>query len=745
MKIRNKILPIVMVAAFSLNSCYDDKMNWGKDPSYGDVTVSEIPLPLQEKISRYETLNKYATFMIGVGIDLSLYMNDEAYSKTINENFNDITVGYDMKHGAMVNSLGELNFTRVDNLIARLKTAGLSVYGHTLVWHQNQNAEYLRKLIRPVQIPPSPGESVLDISGLQDGSFTGWNRANNAAGINIEEGTGLGSADPAIKFSVEKAGNEWDTQLITPDMPAIEGHAYMFTFWIKSESAGNFRVSFANMSNNYPWYDGGALISTGPEWTQISYGADGSLKANSSPIRMAFDMGKTAGTYYIDVNSLKVTDLDAEPTEYNYIENGDFESGDLTSWSALNTGAGIEVTDSEKFAGSYSVKMTSSATSKDPWSLQMESSEIVLTPGKNYTFSFYIKSDIDGKGRVSFPGNANQYPWMNWQGAGTVEAFTTSSTWQLISVDFNNFEYYTGKSNIKLSFDMGYLPDVTYFIDDIKIVEKIETESMELRAGATEIEKTPAEKAEIIGAALDDWMSKMIGRYKNDVHAWDVVNEPMDDGKPLELKSGLGKNPNDFASDEFYWQDYLGKDYAVTAFTLARKYSNPDTKLFINDYNLESNLRKCEGLIEYVKYIESKGAKVDGIGTQMHVDMRTSNNKDNIEQMFQKLGATGKLIKVSELDIRVGTSSPTAAQYEEQADMYRHIIDMYVKHVPASQRYGITVWGISDNDQEHENWIPNDAPNLWNKDYNRKHAYKGFADGLAGKDISADFKGDLIY
>ena len=51
-----------------------------------------------------------------------------------------------------------------------------------------------------------------------------------------------------------------------------------------------------------------------------------------------------------------------------------------------------------------------------------------------------------------------------------------------------------------------------------------------------------------------------------------------------------------------------------------------------------------------MEYIESKGATVDGIGTQMHIAI--DSNKDNIAQMFQKLGATGKLIKVSELDIK---------------------------------------------------------------------------------------------
>ena len=152
----------------------------------------------------------------------------------------------------------------------------------------------------------------------------------------------------------------------------------------------------------------------------------------------------------------------------------------------------------------------------------------------------------------------------------------------------------------------------------------------------------------------------------------------------------------------------------------------------INYYNLEYNLNKCDGLIKYVEYIESKGAIVDGIGTQMHIAI--DSNKDNIAQMFQKLGATGKLIKVSELDIKVNTSSPTTENLAQQAEMYQYVIDMYKKYIPVDKQYGIT-WGLD--------WIPNDAPNLWDANYARKHAYKGVADGLAGKDVSEDFTGDL--
>jgi GH35 family endo-1,4-beta-xylanase len=729
---QNKIVIFALLAllTFGTSGCYDEKMEWG-DP-YTHPSPAELPLQLKEAISRYEVLNAYTTFTLGIGIDLSLYMNDETYRNIVNENFDEITVGYDMKYGAMVSGTGALNFTKVDALIAKLKEAGLSVFGHTLTWHQNQNASYLNSLIAP-QIIPSAGESQLDVSALLDETFDGWSR-NNAGGITIVPNAGLGASDPAIRFETVTAGNEWDTQLTSPEIPAVVDHHYKISFWTKSEDAGQWRMSFAGMDNNYPWNGGGALFSSSGTWTQITY----EQVATAAVIKVAFDVGKVPGVYFVDINSISVIDLDAAPTEVNLVENGGFESGEFGTWNPQNQGAGMTVTEEAKFTGNYGAKIISGATSANEWDLQLISPDVVLDKTKTYTLSFYVKSDVEGKGRISFPGDApNQYPWMDWTGSGAGALFTTpAGVWTLISVDLEEF------GTCQLSFDMGKVPDVTYYIDDVKIIEKAtDTRSTRaLRAGPTIIEKTPEEKAEIIGAALEDWISQMVGHYKADVHAWDVVNEPMDDGKPSSLKTGVGK---ELAADEFYWQDYLGKDYAVTAFKLARQYGNATDKLFINDYNLEQSLAKCDGLIAYVQEIESKGAKVDGIGTQMHLSLKT--NKDNIAQMFQKLAATNKLIKISELDIKVETASPTLDDYAAQAEMYRYVVEMYQKYVPEAQRYGATVWCVSDNADEHVNWLPDDAPCLWDAKYARKHAYKGFADGLAGKDVSAEFTGELVY
>jgi GH35 family endo-1,4-beta-xylanase len=203
----------------------------------------------------------------------------------------------------------------------------------------------------------------------------------------------------------------------------------------------------------------------------------------------------------------------------------------------------------------------------------------------------------------------------------------------------------------------------------------------------------------------------------------------MDDGSPYDLKTGVGKT--NMAADEFYWQDYLGKDYAVMAFNLARQYGNADDVLFINDYNLEYNIDKCKGLIAYMNYIESKGAQVDGIGTQMHISV--DSDKDKIVEMFGLLAATGKMVKVSELDLGVGvpTTDATDEDYIAQAEMYQFVVEKYFEIIPANQRYGITVWSPTDS-PAGSSWRAGEPIGLWTEGYYRKRAYAGFADGLSG-------------
>lgn len=731
----SKIIPVIALSCALFASCDDQIMEWGKDPEHGEVASSELPLKLAEKIGRYEPLKNYTDMKLGAGIGIDLYMSDPVYRDIVNNNFDEVTPGYHMKHGAMVSGNGDIKFDKVDAFIAQTKQAGLSVFGHTLVWHQNQNASYLNSLIAPTIIPGTSGPNTLPVAGLKDGTFSGWARNNPGAGITIIDGAGLSSSSKAIKLvSSATSSQPFNLQLTSSTVPIVSGHKYEISFFIKSDVAGQGRLSFGStLTNQYPWMDwyatGGSWtgsFATVSQWKQVKVKLNATdFKAGSTSFNFNIDLGYLPNvTYYIDVNNLTVVDLDATPTITNLIANSNFNSG-INGWSKVNGAADALslAAAANAYEGNGAMKVVNAtSTPSDQWRTQIQSSfTSTLTAGKSYTISYMIRSEAVGSVRCSTtPGSLASY-----QGDQA-----TSSTWKLVEWKITAKGGETG-----FGFDLGGAAG-TYYIDNVVVTDGSTTGGGAGTPSVT-IEKTDAEKAQIIGGAMDNWISKMMTRYKNDVKAWDVVNEPMKEGG--SLRDG---NVTTLATDEFYWVKYLGKDYAVRAFKLARQYGNATDKLFINDYNLEANLSKCDGLIDYVKYIETQGTTVDGIGTQMHISLTT--DKTKIVDMFKKLAASGKLVKISELDVRLGTNSPTLEQLEQQSAMYQFVIDSYRLNIPKAQQYGITIWGISDNKIEHENWLPNESPNVWDAAYKRKHAYKGVADGLAGKDVSKGFSGDLI-
>jgi endo-1,4-beta-xylanase len=91
----------------------------------------------------------------------------------------------------------------------------------------------------------------------------------------------------------------------------------------------------------------------------------------------------------------------------------------------------------------------------------------------------------------------------------------------------------------------------------------------------------------------------------------------------------------------------------------------------------------------------------------------------------------------------MGTATPSLEQYQTQSDVYKMVIESYKANIPEAQRGGICIWGLSDAADEHTYWIPDDAPNIFDKVYARKIAYKGVCDAIAGQDIGASFSGDL--
>ncbi len=736
----NKIIPIVALLATTMSSCDEEKMNWYKDPSHGEVASSELPLQLREAISRYEPLKTYVSdpnFKLGCGVGLTLYTDNEPYNQLVNENFNEITIGYLMKHGPVVKSDGSLNFTNIDKLFVKTDEAGISVFGHTLVWHQNQNAKYLNSLIADkVIVTPDDSEkiiNILDNSDFENGTISPWGGWGNDSSRKVsEKGQGY-SSDYAMILVNPKDANSYSAQAAY-SLPSelIVGKTYCYSAMVKADVVN---TDFTFQVQNPTSYAGEGYVSGATavgQWVLI----EGEFECTKEGLtRLCINFGKAAGNYYID--NIKFGEKNENVDKMlNVIDNTTFETATISPWGGWGNDSSHKISDKgQGYNSDYAMilvnpKDANSYSAQAAYSLPAE-----LEIGKTYCYSAMVKADVLNTDFTFQVQNPTSYA-----GEGYVSGTTAVGQWVPIEGEFTCAK--AGMQRLCINFGKAA---GTYYVDNVKFGEKKATTKAATR-GVQIIPLSDEEKALLIGNALESWISQMVSHCKSHIKAWDVVNEPMREGGTL--RDGTESS----GDDVFSWVKYLGKDYAVTAFKLARQYGNGDSdKLFINDYNLEVSEAKLAGLIDYVTYIESKGAKVDGIGTQMHLSLSgkdangIANLKQQIDKMFQTLAASGKLIKVSELDIALGTASPTDTQFADQAEMYRYVIESYKKYIPQAQQYGITIWGVSDDPAEHENWLPDDAPNLWDASYGRKHAYKGVADGFAGKDVSEDFSGDLQY
>ena len=528
-------------------SCKKNKDTTGTNP--------QPPTPDPPKVSDTSgVLKDAADFDIGFAVDYSSFINNKAYQAVVAREADNVTFGYSMKHGAIVKDDGSFDFTNADAMFNVANNLGLKVYGHTLVWHQNQNAAYLNSLTAGAPDPSAPNIIV-------NGDF-------------------------------------------------------------EINSGGNF--------SNWSVYN--------------TNGATFSLGSGTSEVH-----GETA--------SLKIVNPNNFTTEQ--------------------------------------------------WKVQIASDLFNTTINTPYKVSFWIKSSSGaGSGRLSTQPTA-QYQ----------SDFTTTSDWKQIT-----WTFIAKDAQTRILFDMGGVAD-TYFIDDVTVKD------------ATPVSPSDDSKvATAVDSAMSRFIRATVTHYAGKVKAWDVVNESMADGA-----SGLrtsANTPASNATDRFFWSDYLGRDYALKAFQYA-KAADPNALLFINDYNLEYNSAKLDSLINYVSELKSKGAQIDGIGTQMHISINTS--KSGIDNMFQKLAATGLKIRVSELDVRINPDNtagftPTSALLATQADMYKYVVQSFLKNVHASQRYGITVWGVNDGDS----WIITsqkqaDNPLLFDDNFGKKPAYYSFLLGLKGK------------
>jgi endo-1,4-beta-xylanase len=216
---------------------------------------------------------------------------------------------------------------------------------------------------------------------------------------------------------------------------------------------------------------------------------------------------------------------------------------------------------------------------------------------------------------------------------------------------------------------------------------------------------------------MKEYIETVVSRYKGRIPAWDVVNEAFDDDGNLK---------------ENIWKQKIGPNYVSLAFQYARA-ADPGALLFYNDYNMESRSKKLNAITSMLRDFKAANVPIDGIGLQMHV----SHNYPTDRQIIGAINAaaqTGLLVHISEMDVTVNSnnnvSKPHFNLMKEQKKRVETIVKAF-NGVAAGQRYGITVWAVSDADswlRAQKNGL--DWPVLLDDNYEIKPAFCGFINGI---------------
>lgn len=212
--------------------------------------------------------------------------------------------------------------------------------------------------------------------------------------------------------------------------------------------------------------------------------------------------------------------------------------------------------------------------------------------------------------------------------------------------------------------------------------------------------------ADTLKNRMRDYIFTVVGRYKGRVHAWDVVNEAIDDD-------------GSYRHSPYY--DILGEEFIPYAFELAHE-ADPDAELYINDYGMEKPAR-CERYIQIVNDMKARGIRIDGIGMQGHMGMDNPWMHE-FESALEALAGTGCKIMLTEWDMSALPTITDNADITENT-AYADSLNPYINGLPAevearwSERMDsvlaicidhsdcfsrINVWGVSDGDSWRNDW-----------------------------------------
>ena len=711
----NKYIISALVCPFVLGSCAD----W-------DDWKYDVEKP--QTIAQYEYLNDYAPlkenldrsahpgFKVSGALGVDEFNQQGPLFRLAAHNFDEIVAGNAMKMASCVNDQGAMDFSKVSSFINAAEDAGVSVYGHTLAWHAQQPKKWLEKLLADKELKIDPNQKTfkeLSRQTYQDGPFPYFQ---------------MGCAPKIINGSMHFVPTgEW-SQFFCMTGCSMKAGNYVAVLHIKSTKEGMISLTAQNGWGGDAQNITKKFAVKANEWVDAEVALDDIQGGNYDFILKPETFDGTLDLQSVTVGQYESPAMEVEQeVKYQTYQDGPFPY--------FQMGCAPEVIN-----GSMHFVPTGD------WSQFFCLAGAALTPG-DYAVDVEIKSTKAGNIKMTV-----QNGW-----GGDAESFTGSV---LLKEGWTTARF-------KMTLEQGGNYDFILKPETFNATLDLKSISVKKIVKMNSIPLTPQEKSDTLTWAMNKWVSGMMQATEGKVKSWDLINEAVaGDGNvngfyPLQTANGNSK-------EDFFWQDYFTPEMygpivekaARDAYAAVEGTNPADLKLFVNDYNLESdrdNNQKVKSLVYWIDVWEKKGqelgynTKIDGIGSQMHISyyenpQTLESKKKGIQNMLKIMAATGKLVRISELDmgyVDAEGNDVTTAQLEKlpidervakekaMAEYYKWIIEQYFAIVPTAQQYGICQWSLTDAPTD-SSWRKGLPVGLWNLNYQRKPAYGGFADGLSG-------------
>ena len=711
----NKYIISALVCPFVLGSCAD----W-------DDWKYDVEKP--QTIAQYEYLNDYAPlkenldrsahpgFKVSGALGVDEFNQQGPLFRLAAHNFDEIVAGNAMKMASCVNDQGAMDFSKVSSFVTSAEDAGVSVYGHTLAWHAQQPKKWLEKLLADKELKIDPNQKTfkeLSRQTYQDGPFPYFQ---------------MGCAPKVINGSMHFVPTGDWSQFFCMTGCSMKAGNYVAVLHIKSTKEGMISLTAQNGWGGDAQNITKKFAVKANEWVDAEVALDDIQGGNYDFILKPETFDGTLDLQSVTVGQYESPAMEVEQeVKYQTYQDGPFPY--------FQMGCAPEVIN-----GSMHFVPTGD------WSQFFCLAGAALTPG-DYAVDVEIKSTKAGNIKMTV-----QNGW-----GGDAESFTGSV---LLKEGWTTARF-------KMTLEQGGNYDFILKPETFNATLDLKSVSVKKIVKMNSIPLTPKEKSDTLTWAMNKWISGMMQATEGKVKAWDLINEAVAGEGNVNgfypLQTANENNP-----DDFFWQDYFTPEMygpivekaARDAYAAVEGTNPADLKLFVNDYNLESdwdNNQKVKSLVYWIGVWEKKGqelgynTKIDGIGSQMHISyyenpQTLESKKKGIQNMLKIMAETGKLVRISELDmgyVDAEGNDVTTAQLEKlpidkrvakekaMAEYYKWIIEQYFAIVPTSQQYGICQWCLTDSPAS-SSWRGGLPVGLWNLNYQRKPAYGGFAEGLSG-------------